>query len=78
MAERSKALVLGTSLRAWVRTPLVSNFFQFLVKQLVQCTFYAIAGNPIITLNAGALFDAYCGIMSILYNSISVHQNKRE
>lgn len=26
MAERSKALVLGTSLRAWVRIPLVSNF----------------------------------------------------
>ena len=26
MAERSKALVLGTSLRAWVRIPLVSLF----------------------------------------------------
>lgn len=26
MAERSKALVLGTSLRAWVRIPLVSKF----------------------------------------------------
>lgn len=26
MAERSKALVLGTSLRAWVRIPLVSAF----------------------------------------------------
>ena len=24
MAERSKALILGTSLRAWVRIPLVS------------------------------------------------------
>ncbi|KAE8896558.1 hypothetical protein PF005_g31699 [Phytophthora fragariae] len=29
MAERSKALVLGTSLRAWVRIPLVSNFCLF-------------------------------------------------
>ena len=26
MAERSEALVLGTSLRAWVRIPLVSAF----------------------------------------------------
>ena len=26
MAEWSKALVLGTSLRAWVRIPLVSHF----------------------------------------------------
>lgn len=27
MAERSKAPVLGTGLRAWVRTPLLSSFF---------------------------------------------------
>ena len=31
MAERSKALVSGTSLRAWVRTPLSSYTFLFLV-----------------------------------------------
>lgn len=30
MAEWSKALVLGTSLRAWVRIPLVSIFIPFL------------------------------------------------
>ena len=34
MAEWSKALVLGTSLRAWVQIPLVSYFFEIYVIQV--------------------------------------------
>ena len=29
MAEWSKALVSGTSLRAWVQIPLMSNYYYF-------------------------------------------------
>ena len=44
MAEWSKALVLGTSLRAWVRIPLTSRHFQQLIpgNHFLYTLFYII------------------------------------
>ena len=43
LAERSKALVLGTSLRAWVRIPLVSLFhFLCILSNILPNVFFAL------------------------------------